>query len=116
MVCQQIEPLPGAGDPQRRPALPGLKQPLTLLPIGAGEFVGARWGVVLDGMHLDPGDRSLSDGSDQAFSFFLVHLYPLSPSGSSDEALSWVQPAQVFASANTRGKCDLGWRAPSPQP
>lgn len=78
MFCQEIDPLPRVCDPERRPGLLGMDQSLVLLPIRALEFVRVRHWCTFDRLHLDPSDRSFSDGSGQTFGFFLVHRCPLS--------------------------------------
>src|SRR5258708_1847116 len=78
MCCQEIDPLPRACDPERHPGLLGMDQSLALLPIRALEFVRVPHRCAFDRLHLDPSDRSFSDGSGQTFGFFLVYRCPLS--------------------------------------
>lgn len=76
MFGQQVDPLPWACDPQGRPSLLCVQEPLAALPVGTFEFIRACPGRAFNRLHLDPIDRSPSDGSGQAFCFFFVHLRP----------------------------------------
>ena len=51
VFCQEIDPLPRAFDPERRPGLLGMEQPLALLPIRALEFVRVRHRFAFDRLH-----------------------------------------------------------------
>ncbi len=74
MFGQEVDPLPRASDPQGGPGLLCVQQPLAALPVGALECIRVRPGRAFNRLYLNPGDRSLSDSSGQAFGFFFVHL------------------------------------------
>ena len=67
MFCQEIDPLPRAGDPERRPDLLRMEQPLALLPIGALEFVRVHHRFACNRLHLvvnDPPFREITTSAE----------------------------------------------------
>src|SRR5579885_2108884 len=73
MFDEEIDPLPRAFNPKRRPALLGMEQSLPYLAVQAFQLVVSRRSVVFDTLHPNPLSRRFADGPGQALGFFLVH-------------------------------------------